>query len=104
MKDLQTESRDLKMTNEKSYQEFLHKVQEKALELKEKEEAFYKYKRTTALAVPSSRTGMPLPESIIEQLEATERKKESEVVAVRLEHIKLRNKLSRQEAILRQKV
>ena len=74
------------------------------MEANKKVDSFYKYKRTLSLEAKSSRTGKPLPENVFEQLEATDRRKESEVVAVRLENIKLRNKLTRQEAVLKQKV
>jgi hypothetical protein len=104
IKGLHTESISTKQTLVKTHAEFVLKVKEKDVEFNEMVESFYKYKRAVALNTKSSRTGKTLDESVLEQLEATERKKESEVVAARLDYIKLRNKFKRQEAILKQKV
>lgn len=102
--ELKDEAEVAKVTNKKIISEYHVKLEEKLAEVNEKAEDFWKYKRTVALTAENSRTGKTLPEKVVEQLEATERKKENEVVAVRLENIKLRNKLRRQEQLLRQKV
>jgi hypothetical protein len=98
------EAESIKVSNRKVATEYQQKLEEKLAEVNEKAEDFWKYKRSVALSAENSRTGKTLPEKIVEQLEVTERKKENEVVAVRLENIKLRNKLRRQEQLLRQKV
>jgi hypothetical protein len=98
------EANQVKVTNEKIIADYQQKLQEKLAEVNEKNEEFWKYKKAVAAAAENSRTGKPLTDKVIQQLEATERKKENEVVAVRLENIKLRNKLKRQEQLLRQKV
>jgi len=89
--------------NEKNVTELNVKLQEKIDEASTRTLEFTKFKRTAALAAENSRTGKPIPIKVIDQLEATEQRKEAEVVAVRLENIKLRNKLKRDELLLRQK-
>lgn len=102
--ELHDEAESIKVTNKKIASDYQQKLNEKLSEVNEKAEGFWEYKRTVALNAENSRTGKSLPDKVVEQLEATERKKENEVVNVRLENIKLRNKLKRQEALLRQKV
>jgi hypothetical protein len=55
------------------------------------------------LAAENSRTGKPIPTKIVDQMESLEIKKDQDVTAVRLENIKLRNKLKRHEQTLKQK-
>lgn len=47
---------------------------------------------------------LALPVKVVDQLESMEQKKETDVILVRLENMKLRNKLRRHEQLLRQKV
>lgn len=101
--ELRDEADNIKITNKKVTSDYQLKLEEKLAEVNEKSEDFWVYKRTIAMSAENSRTGKGLAEKVIEQLEATERKKENEVVAVRLENIKLRNKLRRQEQLLHQK-
>jgi hypothetical protein len=81
-----------------------HKLEERLVEVKAKADEFWKYKRQIALSAENSRTGKALPVKLVDQLESTEQKKENDVILVRLENIKLRNKLRRHEQLLRQKV
>ncbi|KAJ3080006.1 Coiled-coil domain-containing protein 96 [Quaeritorhiza haematococci] len=90
-------------TNAKVVQDYKLKLQERVEEATLKAAEFAKYKRTIALSAENSRTGKPLPVKTVDQLEGTEQRKEAEVAAVRLENIKLRNKLKRHEQLLRQK-
>nr|KAJ3414137.1 Coiled-coil domain-containing protein 96 [Polyrhizophydium stewartii] len=103
LNELRAEYNTLNVTNQKIVSEYKSKLEERLEEVTAKADEFCKYKRTVALGAENSRTGKPLPVKVVEQLESTERKKENEVVAVRLENIKLRNKLRRHEQLLRQK-
>ncbi|KAI8904347.1 hypothetical protein EDD86DRAFT_213167 [Gorgonomyces haynaldii] len=103
LSDYKAEAEAINSTNRRIVEENKAKLEERLLEAKAKTDEFNKYKRQISMSAENSRTGKALPLKIIEQLEATERKKESDVVAVRLENIKLRNKLRRHEQLLRQK-
>ncbi|KAI9333533.1 hypothetical protein DFJ73DRAFT_854122 [Zopfochytrium polystomum] len=100
---LRTEYETLNATNQKVVNEYKVKLEERIAEAQEKSIEFNRFKRSIALSAENSRTGKPIPGKVVEQLEATEGKKDSDVIAVRLEHIKLRNKLRRHEQLLRQK-
>ncbi|KAJ3218967.1 Coiled-coil domain-containing protein 96 [Dinochytrium kinnereticum] len=103
LQDLRSEFESLNSTNQKVVNEYKLRLEERILEAESKATEFVKYKRNIALGAENSRTGKPLPTKVVDQLEATELKKEADVVAVRLENIKLRNKLRRHEQLLRQK-
>ncbi|KAJ3102623.1 Coiled-coil domain-containing protein 96 [Phlyctochytrium planicorne] len=103
LQDLRNEFEMLNSTNQKVVNEYKLRLEERILEAESKATEFVKYKRTVALGAENSRTGKPLPTKVVDQLEATELRKEADVVAVRLENIKLRNKLRRHEQLLRQK-
>ncbi len=90
--------------NEKVVVDLKAKLEEKQTEANAKNAEFVSYRKEIASAAENSRTGKTLSHATIDQLEATEAKKVSEVVAVRLDNIKLRNKLKRHEQLLRQKV
>ncbi|KAJ3012165.1 UNVERIFIED_CONTAM: Coiled-coil domain-containing protein 96 [Siphonaria sp. JEL0065] len=100
---LRTEYESLNSSNQKIVNEYKVKLEEHTAEAFEKSEEFIKFKRSIALSAENSRTGKPIPPKQFAQLEATDQRKEMEVVAVRLDHIKLRNKLKRHEQLLRQK-
>ncbi|KAJ3126957.1 Coiled-coil domain-containing protein 96 [Physocladia obscura] len=100
---LRTEYESLNSTNSKIVNEYKSKLGQHSLEASERGEEFVKFKRATALAAENSRTGKSIPTKTVAQLEATDQRKEMEVAAVRLDHIKLRNKLKRHEQLLRQK-
>ncbi|KAJ3118471.1 Coiled-coil domain-containing protein 96 [Nowakowskiella sp. JEL0407] len=93
----------LKQSNLSTLQEYKSKLLEKQAEVNEKSLEFIKYKRQIALSAENSRSGKSIPKKVVEGLELLEARKESEVVSVRLENIKLRNKLKRHEMLLRQK-
>ncbi|KAJ3193932.1 Coiled-coil domain-containing protein 96 [Irineochytrium annulatum] len=103
LQDLRAEFESLNSTNQKIVNEYKVRLEERILEAESKAAEFVKYKRGVALGAENSRTGKPLPVKIVDQLEATELRKEADVVAVRLDNIKLRNKLRRHEQLLRQK-
>ncbi|KAJ3383388.1 Coiled-coil domain-containing protein 96 [Entophlyctis sp. JEL0112] len=100
---LRTESDALTSTNSKIANEFKVKLEAHTQDAQERGEEFIAYKRSIALAAENSRTGKPIPAKTVSQLEALDQRKDVEVVAVRLDHIKLRNKLKRHEILLRQK-
>lgn len=72
-------------------------------EVDEELETFRLYKRDVALGAVNSRTGKSLTLKDIEFLEAREAQKTTEVVAVRLENIKLKNRLKKREQQLKAK-
>ncbi|KAI8839145.1 hypothetical protein BJ741DRAFT_547309 [Chytriomyces cf. hyalinus JEL632] len=100
---LRTEYESLNNTNAKIVNEYKAKLEEHSAEAHDKSDEFVKFKRTIALSAENSRTGKCIPPKTVAQLEATDQRKEMEVVSVRLDHIKLRNKLKRHEQLLRQK-
>ena len=101
---IRSEYDTLHSNNEKIVVDLKAKLEEKLLEASTKSDEFIAFRRETASGAENSRTGKTFTHSAIDQLEATEAKKVSEVTAVRLENIKLRNKLKRHEQLLRQKV
>ena len=100
---LRSEYDSLNSTNQKIVDDCKQRLGERLAEADQRANEFSKYKRSVAQSAENSRTGKPIALKSIETLEVTETKKEAEVVAVRLEHIKLRNKLRRHEMLLRQK-
>lgn len=104
LNEIRNESDANDISNQKIIAEYKQRLEERIAEVKERTEEFRSYKRNVAATAENSRTGKPLPEKTVEQLESTDRKKENEVIAVRLENIKLRNKLRRHEQLIRQKV
>ncbi|KAI8619521.1 hypothetical protein BC830DRAFT_1203630 [Chytriomyces sp. MP71] len=100
---LRTEYESQNQSDAKIESEYKAKLEERSAEAREKSEEFIKFKRSVALAAENSRTGKNIPPKQVAQLEATDQRKDMEVVAVRLDHIKLRNKLKRHEQLLRQK-
>ncbi|KAK7507293.1 hypothetical protein BaRGS_00001228 [Batillaria attramentaria] len=69
----------------------------------EERQRFVEFKRQVALNAINSRSGKPIAPKDIEQYLVTETKKETEVVNVRLENIKLKNKLKKKEQQLKSK-
>jgi len=72
-------------------------------DVEEEIEMFRLYKRDVALGAVNSRTGKSLTLKDIEFLETRESQKTAEVVAVRLENIKLKNRLKKREQQLKAK-
>ncbi|KAJ3370670.1 Coiled-coil domain-containing protein 96 [Allomyces arbusculus] len=103
LRQLRGEYDDMERTNSQTEHEYKIKLEEKKREIADKSDEFRKYKRQIAQSAENSRTGKPIPVKVIDQLEALEIKREQDVAAVRLENIKLRNKLKRHEHTLRQK-
>ena len=61
-------------------------------------------RRSTIVNSENSRTGKGVSGKVVDQIEGQDSRKEAEIIAARLEHIKLRNKIKRQEQLLKQKV
>ena len=103
IQDLKKEGEEFNLTNQKLLAEIKEKLNEKLLEVSSKTEEFVKYRKDIAKNSENSRTGKVLSLKIIEGLESIEEKKQKEVGGVRLENIKLRNKIKRYEQTLKQK-
>ncbi len=102
--ELSKEFEAIDAQNQKTVNEYKAKLQEREEEASVKSKEFSQFKRKVTLEAINSRTGSSLPPKVVDQMDVTEQRKEAEVVAVRLENIKLRNRLKRDEQLLRQKV
>ncbi|XP_041363600.1 coiled-coil domain-containing protein 96-like isoform X2 [Gigantopelta aegis] len=79
------------------------KCEEKRARVDEEREKFMVFKQEVALSAINTRSGKPIPPKDTEQYLSNENKKELEVVNVRLENIKLKNKLKKKEQQLKSK-
>merc|ERR1711894_796291 len=84
-------------------EELKERCEEKRERVEDERLKFMGFKKEIAQKAINSRTGKPLQQRDIEQYLTTEARKESEVVAVRLENIKLKNKLKKKEMRLKSK-
>ncbi|RKP03367.1 hypothetical protein CXG81DRAFT_7676, partial [Caulochytrium protostelioides] len=89
--------------NEASAREQTLRLQQKKVEEKELRVALTQLRKQTSSKAEHSKTGQHLPAGLVDTLEANDLKKELEVAAVQLEHIKLRHRLHREEKLIRQK-
>ena len=103
IQELRNDAENGKLANQKLLVELREKVEEKRIEVLSKNTEFVNYRVENAKNSENSRTGKGLSSKIIDQLESMESKKQKEVIAVRFENIKLRNKIKRYEITLRQK-
>ncbi|GFO41833.1 coiled-coil domain-containing protein 96-like [Plakobranchus ocellatus] len=94
-------------TEKQSYRAYIEDAKNRCQEKKERVDAerkkFMEFKKQVALNALNSRSGKPIPPKDIEQYMVNEVKKEHEVVNVRLENIKLKNKLKKKEQQLKSK-
>jgi len=88
---------------ETQLEELKERCQEKQNNVEDISTSFIKFKYDTAKDSISTRTGKPLPAKDLEQYQLAEQKKENEVIAVRLENIKLKNRLKKREQQLKAK-
>lgn len=102
--ELNAEYANLNSNNQRILSEYKVKLGEKKEEASSKTIEFSKFKLQTTLLAENSKSGKSIPVKFIDALEANEVRKDSEVVVVRLENIKLRNKLRREEQLLKRKV
>ncbi|XP_060063539.1 coiled-coil domain-containing protein 96-like [Ylistrum balloti] len=84
-------------------EEVKEKCEQKKEMVDEERKRFMEFKKHVALNSVSNRSGKPIPPKDIDQYLSNEMKKESEVVNVRLENIKLKNKLKKKEMQLKSK-
>lgn len=101
------ELRQQESVERESYNEQIEDMKQRKVvkqELVEEEwKEYCQFKRSIALSSVNSRSGRPLTMKEFESYEINEMKKEAEVSQVRLENIKLRNRLRKRELQLKQK-
>eukprot|EP01135_Chromosphaera_perkinsii_P005189 Nk52_evm7s322 gene=Nk52_evmTU7s322 len=101
--DLQDEYNKVEGLYERQIKELKEKLGEKVSRVDEIKEEFVKFKKETAVSSENTKTGKSIPPKMVESFMNNEAKKDEEVKAVRLENIKLRSKLRKREAQLKQK-
>jgi hypothetical protein len=101
--ELRTEFLSIQQENQSVDNDYKAKVAEKKAEAELKTKEYFKFKRQVGLQSENSRTGKPIPKSILDQLDALESRKDGELIEVRLENMRLKSRLKRQEQILKQK-
>lgn len=84
-------------------EELKSRCQEKQENVEETSDALMNFKYEVAKTAINSRSGKPLTSKDVEQYQTLEAKKELEVIAVRLEYIKLKNRLKKREIQLKAK-
>uniref|UniRef100_H2ZR54 CCDC113/CCDC96 coiled-coil domain-containing protein n=1 Tax=Ciona savignyi TaxID=51511 RepID=H2ZR54_CIOSA len=101
------ELRQQQTAEQETYNEQLEELKarkaEKHGKVEEEWSKAIEFKRAVAAVAINSRSGRIIPQKDVEVYEANERKKEAEVSQVRLENIKLKNRLKKQEIQLKQK-
>lgn len=101
---------ELEIENARTHAESESRIMEEKEKMQEKKELvdamtdqYFEFKKEAAKSSVNSRSGKPLPPRDIDQYVQNEQKKEAEVISVRLENIKLKNKLKKREMQLKQK-
>lgn len=79
------------------------RCEEKQVKVESASTEFMTFKYDVAKTAVNSRSGKQIPLKTVEQLQQNEAKKEQEVIAVRLENIKLKNRLKKREQQLKAK-
>jgi len=103
LEDLHCSETRQKTSIESQMKELKERCEEKQDKVEEASLAFIKFKSDVAKLAINSRSGKPIPEKDLEQYQISEAKKEQEVIAVRLENIKLKNRLKKREMQLKAK-
>ncbi|XP_062372560.1 coiled-coil domain-containing protein 96-like [Sardina pilchardus] len=103
MSSLKNQHRRDSELHQQQAEELRQQVQAKLGQADQEWHAFMEQKRAVAVAVLSRRLGKQAAQAEVEQIQAAEQRRESELVAVRLENIKLKNKTGKLEAELRAK-
>jgi len=103
LEDLHCSETRQKTSIESQMKELKERCEEKQDKVEEASLAFIKFKSEVAKLAINSRSGKPIPEKDLEQYQISEAKKEQEVIAVRLENIKLKNRLKKREMQLKAK-
>ncbi|XP_074647860.1 cilia- and flagella-associated protein 184-like isoform X2 [Tubulanus polymorphus] len=101
---------DLRRQDSNQREDFKHQIedlkdkcQDRQEKVDEERDRFMEFKKQVAISSVNTRSGKQIPQKDIEMYLATEAKKEAEVVNVRLENIKLKNKLKKKELQLKSK-
>ncbi|XP_063717276.1 coiled-coil domain-containing protein 96-like isoform X2 [Symsagittifera roscoffensis] len=103
LEELQSKQRESKENYETEIATIKHTCEQKEGELDRMAAEFVEKRRQIAQKAINSRTGKPLQKEEIEMYISNEQKKDQEVKAVRLENIKLKNRLQKREKQLKQK-
>ncbi|XP_013385373.1 coiled-coil domain-containing protein 96 [Lingula anatina] len=101
--ELRRQDSQLREEYRNQIEELKFQCQEHQSSVDEERERYMEFKKQVALNSINSRSGKPIPPRDIEHFLLQENKKESEVVNVRLENIKLKNKLRKKELQLKSK-
>ncbi|XP_076459094.1 uncharacterized protein LOC143292562 [Babylonia areolata] len=88
---------------QRQMEELKGRCEDRRARVDDERSGFVEFKKQVALNSINSRSGKPIAPKDIEQYLITENKKETEVVNVRLENIKLKNKLKKKEQQLKSK-
>lgn len=103
MKAVKKTFEDVQAENQKEIEAAKVLYQEKKREFEEREKELQSFMHECAVNAENSRTGNNISAKVVAQIEAADAKKNQEVFTVRLENIKLRNKVKRFEQELKQK-
>ncbi|XP_055877742.1 coiled-coil domain-containing protein 96-like isoform X2 [Biomphalaria glabrata] len=103
LEDLRRQYQQEKVNYNQQIEDLKEKCQERKEKVDMERRKFIEYKQDVAMHAIFGRSGKPIPPKDIEQYIASEAKKEQEVVNVRLENIKLKNKLKKKEQQLKSK-
>ncbi|KAL2079462.1 hypothetical protein ACEWY4_025206 [Coilia grayii] len=103
MEDLKNQHRRNAEQHQQQAEELREQVQKKLEQVEREWNAFMEQKHGVGVAVLSRRLGKQAAQAEIEQIQAAEQRREKELVAVRLENIKLKSMTRKFEAALRAK-
>jgi hypothetical protein len=103
LEDLHEDQRKVEYLYDRAATDMKLRLDEKDGKAQEIKDSFLEFKREIARGSEHSRTGKPMVDRVIEVLEDTEFKRDSEVEKVRLKNIILKNQLRKLDASIRQK-
>lgn len=103
MEERQHQLETLKTKTQEDETDMKAQIDQRMQELNDLRAEFVKYKREKVLNVVDQRTGRKLMTRDLDNYQATEEKKEKDIVQVRLESIRLQNKISKLEQLIKQK-
>ncbi|XP_048575975.1 coiled-coil domain-containing protein 96 [Nematostella vectensis] len=103
LEELQNEEKREQESFKSQIEDLKTRCQEKQEAVEKSSADFTKFKFDVAKQAINSRSGKPIPPKDIEQYELAEMKKEQEVTLVRLDNIKLKNRLKKREMQLKAK-
>nr|XP_015200518.1 PREDICTED: coiled-coil domain-containing protein 96 [Lepisosteus oculatus] len=103
MEDLKWQHRRDSESYQQQIKELRAQSQEKVSQVDSEWKVFMGFKKEVAVSAMSRRLGKQAAVAQVEQIQANEQRKENELVQVRLENIKLKNKVRKFEAMLKAK-